>query len=635
MIEGVTVHRFRYAPPRWERLAYRGGLPAGARTPLGVFLVPFFLAVYVVRAVATAQRSRPDVIHAHWWFPSGAVGWIASRLVGVPLVVTLHGSDVELLRRRWLRPLGRRVLRSAVTGAVSRELGNAAAELSGLVGLEVRTLPMAVAVGSARPTPPTSPPIRLVGAGRLTPEKGFETLVSAVNALVSEGVDVRLHLYGEGPLAATITEQSRGSAGRIRLLPPCSASELWDHIASAHALVVPSLREGLGLVAVEALALGRPVIASRVGGLPEAVEDGVDGILVPPGDATALADAIRQLPLRHPGGASAERHAPTAVLEVHLRAYEQAAASTPRRWQPSRWLGVAVAIALLTWLVRVVSREWPAVRETWTDATPALVALAVLATIAAELGFALASAAALRTVAGRVATPGTAAAGFLVSQNAKHLPGGIWPAVARMGLARRWGLSSRLTVLWLGVESLASVSAGAALGALLVALWGPGPAVLWLGVGAIGLTVPLAAHARSPLSRLGRRLLGEVPRPEQVAKLAVLYLPVWAMAAASTGLLVSALSTVATPKSIAIGGAAVVASIAGFLAVPVPAGLGVREATFTAIAAQLVPLPVAVSVALAARLLATVVQIALGVIALPTLRAQQKKAGPDGDFVDN
>jgi glycosyltransferase involved in cell wall biosynthesis len=99
-------------------------------------------------------------------------------------------------------------------------------------------------------------------------------------------------------------------------------------------VIVPSRTEGLGMVAVEALALGRPVIASATGGLVEVVDDGFDGRLVPPGDAASLARALADLRPESPRARAVERHRPAAVIAAHAGAYcfpvpEQVAASAP------------------------------------------------------------------------------------------------------------------------------------------------------------------------------------------------------------------------------------------------------------------------------------------------------------------
>ena len=119
---GVDVRRFRYAPDRLERLAYRGGLLAGARTPSGAPVVPALLAAFMTAARGAVAQLDPDVVHAHWWLPGGLAG--AATIAGKHrhrFVITLHGTDVALLRNGALRCLARGVTgRANVVAAVSQ-----------------------------------------------------------------------------------------------------------------------------------------------------------------------------------------------------------------------------------------------------------------------------------------------------------------------------------------------------------------------------------------------------------------------------------------------------------------------------------------------------------------------------------
>jgi glycosyltransferase involved in cell wall biosynthesis len=323
-LDGVRVHRFRYAPQRWERLAYRGGLLGQARTPAGLVLLPVFFAAFALSALVLARRFRPHVLHAHWWLPSGLCALLASRLAGVPLVVTLHGTDVHLLRHSAVRRVALAVLRrAALVVVVSEDLHRLAVEALGLAPEQVLVLRMPVARVRTPAPVPDGGPITLVAAGRLSAEKGFDVLLEAVSLAVRDGLDVRLDLVGSGPERERLARLAGRLDGRVRLWPAESREALWQRIDEAQVMVVPSRREGLGLIALEAVARGRPVIASRAGGLPEVVADGVDGVLVPPGDARALADALRKLPLPAPAGAALGRHAPETVAAAHRAAYER------------------------------------------------------------------------------------------------------------------------------------------------------------------------------------------------------------------------------------------------------------------------------------------------------------------------
>ena len=179
--------------------------------------------------------------------------------------------------------------------------------------------------------PEEGPPWRLVAVGRASPEKGFDVLLEAVHLARRDGADVTLDIVGYGPDRAALEARGAqlGLAGAVRFLGPLPRAVLYERMAAAHAVVVPSRREGLGLVAVEALALGRPVIASRVGGLPEVVTAGT-GTLVPPEDPAALAHALQSLPLPSPPANSpaVAAHAMGTVVAAHRAMYARAIATS-------------------------------------------------------------------------------------------------------------------------------------------------------------------------------------------------------------------------------------------------------------------------------------------------------------------
>jgi glycosyltransferase involved in cell wall biosynthesis len=321
-LAGVRVERFRYAPDRLEVLAHRGGILAALRYPSRMLLVPPFLVAYLRAAIAATKRLRPDVVHAHWWFPGGVIGAIASLLTRTPLVITLHGSDVHIAERPGLRKLARLTLRRArVVGVVSEALRREAIDLLNVDPAKVVVLrmPVEMPVPTDVVPPADPPPLHLVVIGRLAREKGYGVLLDAMRLLDDP---IRLDVFGDGPSRAELEAAASGLDVTFHGARP--RAEIAPVLATAHALVVPSLREGLGMVALEALAVGRPVIASGTGGLVETVVDGDDGILVPPGDHRALADALRRLPLPAPKASAVARHRPSAVAQAHVEAYERA-----------------------------------------------------------------------------------------------------------------------------------------------------------------------------------------------------------------------------------------------------------------------------------------------------------------------
>jgi glycosyltransferase involved in cell wall biosynthesis len=131
----------------------------------------------------------------------------------------------------------------------------------------------------------------LLAVGRLVPEKGFDVLVDAV-ALLNETQRPEVAIVGVGPQRQLLSERARRMGVTLHLPGAVPHAELADWYRNARMVVVPSRREGFGLVAAEAAAMGRTVIGTRVGGIPTVVNDGVSGILIEPDDVEGLKDAL-------------------------------------------------------------------------------------------------------------------------------------------------------------------------------------------------------------------------------------------------------------------------------------------------------------------------------------------------------
>lgn len=279
----------------------------------------------VLRAARALVGARPDVLHTHGHF-AGVVGRLAARLVGLRAVVHhLHTVD-DTLRRRHLRMerlLGRvtrRVLccSSCVARHARQDLGLPDTLLE-VVPNGVQPAPL---IGRAEARRLLSdPPSPVVGCvGSLRPHKGQSVLLRAFASLPDERRAGSLVLVGEGPERPRLERLARelGIADRLRM--PGERADVRRLLAGFDLLVAPSIgREGLGVAVLEGMDAGLPVIASRVGGLPEVVADGLTGLLIPEDDPAALAEAMARILARPDRGAAFGAEGRRRV-ESHFRA---------------------------------------------------------------------------------------------------------------------------------------------------------------------------------------------------------------------------------------------------------------------------------------------------------------------------
>lgn len=255
-------------------------------------------------ALARPLRAlRPVVLHAHTGI-DGAVALPLARRLGVPLVTTFHGFDItatdETLRRMsarchaYLRRRERLKREAAVVLAVSESIRE---RLLAAGYPEERVRVHHIGVDTARfQAPPgiaREPLVFLVG--RLIEKKGVRHLLAAMREVQARLPEVELVVAGEGPLGARLAARALELGVRCRFVGRVTPDEVRDWMARARVVAVPSVTaangdaEGLPIVALEAMAMGTPVVGSSTAGIPEAVVHGVTGLLGPAGDEAALA----------------------------------------------------------------------------------------------------------------------------------------------------------------------------------------------------------------------------------------------------------------------------------------------------------------------------------------------------------
>jgi glycosyltransferase involved in cell wall biosynthesis len=242
------------------------------------------------------KECNADHLHAHFGTNSTAVAMLCAALGGPPYSFTAHGPE-EFDRPQALR-LGEKIARAKFVVAIS-DFGRSQLYRWCPYGdwSKVHVVRCGVDemfLAAAKSTPSQTP--RLVCIGRLAPQKGQAILIQAAAKLAAEGQNVELVLVGDGPLRAAIEGMSKTLHlnGQLNITGWMSGPQVRDQLEQARAMVLPSFAEGLPVVIMESLALARPVISTHVAGIPELMQDGVNGWLVAPGDVDALAAAMRK-----------------------------------------------------------------------------------------------------------------------------------------------------------------------------------------------------------------------------------------------------------------------------------------------------------------------------------------------------
>ena len=250
---------------------------------------------------AAVAESRPRLILAYWIYPEGYGALKVARELGVPLIIGSRGSDLQL-KDPLSRPMAIRVLREANhVLTVSEELrqraiaaGAPPERVSAIRnGIDSKIFNLGDKQ-AARKHFGVAGDVKVVAfVGWLSPTKGLYTLMAAMHAMVLGGKPVELIAIGEGPLAKELQAANTAGplAGRIRLAGPCDRVTIAQWLTAADVLCLASVAEGCPNVILEALACGRPVVASNVGGIPEIVTPAT-GILLEERSAGALAKAL-------------------------------------------------------------------------------------------------------------------------------------------------------------------------------------------------------------------------------------------------------------------------------------------------------------------------------------------------------
>ena len=309
----MNIIRFPYFYPKnLQSLCYDGGIiPKLKSSWLARLQLPFFLFFLFFHLVKITGKTRFDLIHCHWLIPQGFFCAMIKLLRGTPYLLTAHGADVYSFKGV---PVVPRLIQFALKHSKLCTVNSQATRkrvLKSFKKSSIKVVPMGVDLEQYHPDNYNGKikdsvgkeNLLLLGVGRLAEKKGFIYLIEAMPLILKEMPSTRLAIIGFGPQKTQMEKRIRelNLTSSVFLTGGKSGKELRDWFATADIFIGPAIvtldgdTEGQGVVFLEAMASGTPVIASDVGGIKDVVRDEFSGLLVPEKNPQAIADKVLTL----------------------------------------------------------------------------------------------------------------------------------------------------------------------------------------------------------------------------------------------------------------------------------------------------------------------------------------------------
>jgi glycosyltransferase involved in cell wall biosynthesis len=305
IMEGVYVERFHYFyPRRFERLSGRSGMIDNVKEG---FLVKIQVLTFLISNVVNSLRKfkNMDIIHVQWPIPNGLGAIFLKKIHKTPYINTIYGEEIYLSERYHLgfalNWLTNNSTKNVTISSATLDSGLNA----GLKKEKLEIIPFGVDIDFFRPlkTPKNEDIFQILSVGYLIERKGFEYLIKAMSRVLKKHNNVHLTIVGSGPLEKKLRDllEDLELKDNVEIIKNVSDSELLKLYNSSDLFVLPSIidsqgnTEGLGVVLLEAMGCGLPVIGSNVGGIPDIIKEGETGLLTEEKDVNGLSQTILSL----------------------------------------------------------------------------------------------------------------------------------------------------------------------------------------------------------------------------------------------------------------------------------------------------------------------------------------------------
>jgi N-acetyl-alpha-D-glucosaminyl L-malate synthase BshA len=311
-VDGMNVYRFPYFYPfKYQKLVYGGGVSYNIKNSyLAKIQVPLFFLSELFYAFKIIRKEKIDVIHSHWLVPQGLVGAICKRIFGIAHIATVHGSDVNTIKKSKFFSLicSFIIHNSDKITANSNYTKNIVLSIDNKAKNKVEVVPMGIDINRFKSEDNTNlkevlgAEYLILSVGRLIDWKGTKYLIKAMKEVIKKFPNSKLVIGGNGPEKGNLERltEELNLKKNVIFAGYIEDIDLPEYYGFADVFCLPSINlngqtEALGVVLLEAMACGTPVIGSDVGGIPDIIKDGYNGFLVSEKSPEGLADKIIEL----------------------------------------------------------------------------------------------------------------------------------------------------------------------------------------------------------------------------------------------------------------------------------------------------------------------------------------------------